>query len=144
MIIDKKIALVTGASRGIGKSIAQKLGQDNYYVIGTATTDQNAKKISNYFAEHKIAGEGRSLNLLDKEAVGLFLKTVITDFSCVDVLVNNAAITRDNLLLRMKDSEWSEVMSVNLDSVFAITRSLLKPMLKKRWGINSLSERWIC
>ena len=131
---DKKIALVTGASRGIGKAIAKKLSLDGFFVIGTATSDANADKLSKYFEEEKLDGIGKKLELSDQESIIKFTKDIISEYGCIDVIVNNAGITRDNLLMRMKDDEWSDVINVNLTSVFTLTKNLIKPMLKKRWG----------
>ncbi|NQY43851.1 MAG: 3-oxoacyl-ACP reductase FabG [Legionellales bacterium] len=131
---NSKIALVTGASRGIGKAILQKLAEDDFMVIGTATTDENVEKINSFLAENNLSGKGMKLNLLENANIQDFIKDIINEFSGIDILVNNAAITQDNLLLRMKDNEWQDVINVNLNSIFYLTKGLIKPMIKRRWG----------
>lgn len=128
-----KIALVTGASRGIGKAIALQLAEDGFTVIGTATTKANAEKITEYLDSGSL-GRGFELNLSEENAVENFLEAIKKDYPGIDVLVNNAAITKDNLLMRMKQSDWDDVINVNLTAVFSLTKGLIKPMIKKRWG----------
>lgn len=129
--MDKKIAIVTGASRGIGRAIAEKLVLDGFYVIGTATSDSGAEAISAYLVDQ---GKGYSLNVANAEAIESFIKTVIDEFGTPAVLVNNAGITRDNLLMRMKDDEWDDIISVNLSSIFRLSKAVLRSMMKARYG----------
>jgi len=131
---DKKVALVTGASRGIGRAIAEALGRQGLIVIGTATSDAGAAAISDYFREQGIEGAGFALNVTDAGAVEALLKTVTERFGAPLVLVNNAGITRDNLLMRMKDEEWSEVIDTNLNALYRVTKACLRGMTKARWG----------
>jgi 3-oxoacyl-[acyl-carrier protein] reductase len=129
--MDKTVALVTGASRGIGKAIAQQLVDDGYFVIGTATTDAGAEAISNYFGAN---GKGLMLNVVDSDAVEAIIKTVTDTYGAPIVLVNNAGITRDNLLMRMKDDEWEEIINTNLTSVYRMSKAVLRGMMKVRKG----------
>lgn len=131
--LDNKIALVTGASRGIGKSIALTLGKMGAFVIGTATSEQGAKNIQDYLQSEGIAGQGVVL-CVDSDTVEADLAEIVKQYGQPTILVNNAGITRDNLLLRMKDTEWNEVIQTNLTGVFRVTKSLLKGMVKARWG----------
>jgi len=128
---DKTIALVTGASRGIGKAIAQQLVADGFYVIGTATSDNGAEAISGYLAD---SGAGMKLNVTDAESIKSVLKDIADSVGAPTVLVNNAGITRDNLMLRMKDDEWDDIMSTNLSSVFRVSKGCLRGMMKKKKG----------
>ncbi|MCK5871307.1 MAG: 3-oxoacyl-ACP reductase FabG [Methylococcales bacterium] len=129
--MDKKIALVTGASRGIGRAIAEKLSADGFFVIGTATSDQGAGAISDYLAEN---GHGFTLNVTDIDSITSVLKTINHDFGAPWVLVNNAGITRDNLLMRMKEDEWNDIISTNLTSVFRMSKAVLRGMMKVKSG----------
>lgn len=131
---DKKIALVTGASRGIGKAIALNLGKQGMTVIGTATTDKGAAEIAAYLQEAGIAGTGLSLNVSSNESVAAVLDAIESQFGAPTVLINNAGITRDNLLLRMKNDEWDDVIDTNLNSLFRVCKRVLKGMTKARWG----------
>jgi len=141
MSIAGKIALVTGASRGIGKAIALELGRREATVIGSATTQEGADKITAYLAEAGIKGMGVMLDVSSPESVESVCKQVQETFGTVAILVNNAGITRDNLLMRMKDDEWDSVINTNLGSVFRMTRTLLRGMMKARWGrIISISS----
>ena len=129
-----KVALVTGASRGIGKAIANVLGAAGFTVVGTATSEAGADKITAYLKEAGIEGQGMLLNVADGESVTTVVKAVASDFGSVDVLVNNAGITQDNLLMRMKDDEWDNVLNTNLSSVFRVSKACLRGMMKSRWG----------
>ncbi|MBR0573402.1 MULTISPECIES: 3-oxoacyl-ACP reductase FabG [Pasteurellaceae] len=127
----KKIALVTGATRGIGRAIAQELVTKGHFVIGTATSENGANTISDYLGE---SGKGLVLNVADVESIEAVLKQIKTEFGDIDVLVNNAGITRDNLLMRMKEDEWFDIMQTNLTSVFRLSKAVLRAMMKKRFG----------
>jgi 3-oxoacyl-[acyl-carrier protein] reductase len=129
--MDKKIAVVSGASRGIGRAIAEQLAQDGYFVIGTATSDHGAEAISSYLAGN---GQGLKLNVADAEAIDDFFKVVGDRFGVPAVLVNNAGITRDNLLMRMKDAEWDDIINTNLTAVFRMSKAVIRGMMKVRYG----------
>ncbi|MFT4520202.1 MAG: 3-oxoacyl-[acyl-carrier protein] reductase [Halioglobus sp.] len=131
---DIKVALVTGASRGIGKAIAQQLAADGFRVVGTATTDGGAEAISSYLAGAQNAGCGMKLNVADQESVTTVLKAIGEQFSAPLVVVNNAGITRDNILMRMKEDEWSDVMDTNLSALYRVSKASLRGMTKARWG----------
>jgi len=130
----KKVALVTGASRGIGRAIASLLGRQGLIIVGTATTEVGAQAISAYFSEENIAGTGMLLNVTDGGAVDDVVKAITEQFGAPAILVNNAGITRDNLLMRMKEEEWSEVIDTNLNSIYRVTKACLRGMTKARWG----------
>ena len=131
MNLEGKIALVTGASRGIGRSIAELLVERGATVIGTATTENGAAAISEYLGEN---GKGFALNVTDTASIEASLKQMTTEFGAIDILVNNAGITRDNLLMRMKDDEWTDIMDTNLTSIFRLSKAVLRGMMKKRQG----------
>ena len=131
---DGKIALVTGASRGIGKAIALDLAKQGYKVIGTATTDIGATKISTYLESASFKGKGLKANVACDESVKALYESIIASYGPPGVLVNNAGITRDSLLMRMKPEEWSEVIQTNLSSIFRVSRACIKAMTKARWG----------
>lgn len=127
----KQIALVTGASRGIGKAIAERLAEDGFFVVGTATSDSGADAISAYLGEN---GRGIKLDVANSESVDAVIKSVNDDFGVPTVLVNNAGITRDNLLMRMKDEEWGDIINTNLTSVFRMSKAVLRGMMKAKVG----------
>ncbi len=133
-MLDGKIALVTGASRGIGRAIAEKLGQSGAIVVGTATSESGAEAISAYFAEAGIKGTGKVLDVSDADSIASLLKAITDEYGAVQVLVNNAGITRDNLLMRMKDDEWDDIINTNLSSVFRLSKACLRGMMKARYG----------
>ncbi|MBS0497154.1 MAG: 3-oxoacyl-ACP reductase FabG [Gammaproteobacteria bacterium] len=134
MILENRIALVTGASRGIGQAIALKLGQSGAIVIGTATTENGASSINQYLEKAGIKGMGIALNVNDTEQINHAMQTVREKFGEVEILVNNAGITRDNLLVRMKDEEWDTILETDLKSVFRLSRAVLRAMMKARYG----------
>lgn len=132
--MENKIALVTGASRGIGQAIALKLGQHGATVIGTATTDAGSDIIGQFLTKAGIKGTGITLNVNDAQQIDQVLQSIREQFGEVEILVNNAGITRDNLLIRMKDEEWDEIMETDLKSVFRLSRAVLRAMMKARYG----------
>jgi 3-oxoacyl-[acyl-carrier protein] reductase len=127
----KQIALVTGASRGIGRAIAERLAEDGFFVIGTATTDSGAASISTYLGEN---GKGIQLDVASADSIEAVMKTINDDVGAPAVLVNNAGITRDNLLMRMKDEEWDDIINTNLTSVFRMSKAVLRGMMKAKTG----------
>jgi 3-oxoacyl-[acyl-carrier protein] reductase len=127
----KQIALVTGASRGIGRAIAERLADDGFFVVGTATSDAGADSISAYLSDN---GKGIKLDVADAESIAEVIKTVNDEFGAPTVLVNNAGITRDNLLMRMKDDEWDDIINTNLTSVFRMSKAVLRGMMKAKTG----------
>ena len=129
--MQNKIALVTGATRGIGRAIAEELASKGAFVIGTATSEKGADTISAYLGDK---GKGLVLNVADKESIDAVLEQIKEQFGDIDILVNNAGITRDNLLMRMKDEEWFDIMQTNLTSVFHLSKAMLRSMMKKRFG----------
>ncbi len=131
---EARIALVTGASRGIGKAIALALAQQGFTVIGTATTDAGADSISAYLKENGNAGAGMALDVSSDESVSQLMQAVEQQFASPAVLVNNAGITRDNLFMRMKDEEWHSVIETNLNSMYRLCKACIKSMTRARWG----------
>ncbi len=133
-MLEEQIALVTGASRGIGQAIALALGKAGATVIGTATSENGAKAIGDYLAAANIRGSGMKLDVTDAAEVDAVIAAIEKDFGSIGILVNNAGITRDNLLMRMKDEEWDDIMATNLSSVFRLSRAVLRAMMKARQG----------
>jgi 3-oxoacyl-[acyl-carrier protein] reductase len=129
-----RVALVTGASRGIGQAIALALGQAGYLVVGTATTEAGAEAIGQFLAQSGVQGKGLQLQVTEPGACEALIDAVVKEYGRLDVLVNNAGITRDNLAMRMKDEEWDAVIQTNLTAVFKLNRAVLRPMMKARWG----------
>lgn len=134
MILQGKTALVTGASRGIGQAIALELGKQGATVIGTATTEKGAQAISDYLTQAGVSGRGLTLNVNDPVQIEQALAALRAQFGEVAILVNNAGITKDNLLARMTDEEWDDVLATNLKSVFRLSRAVLRGMMKARAG----------
>lgn len=132
--MDIKVVLVTGASRGIGQACALALGKTGATVIGTATSDKGAEAITTYLQAAGVKGRGMKLNVTDAAEVDAVIAAIEKDFGGIGILVNNAGITRDNLLMRMKDDEWDEIMLTNLTSVFRLSRAVIKSMMKARTG----------
>jgi 3-oxoacyl-[acyl-carrier protein] reductase len=130
----EKVALVTGASRGIGQAIAKQLGAMGFTVIGTATTDNGAANISAYMAESGVTGEGMTLNVSDVDSITSAVKAIGEKYAAPQVLVNNAGIAKDNLLMRMKEDEWDDVISTNLSSIYRLSKACARGMTKARWG----------
>jgi 3-oxoacyl-[acyl-carrier protein] reductase len=127
-----EIALVTGASRGIGKAIAEQLAASGATVIGTATTDKGAEAISAYLNDS--GGTGMCLNVTDNESVAAVIKQITSDIGAISILVNNAGITKDNLLMMMKEDQWDDVINTNLTSVYRMSKSVVRSMMKARKG----------
>ncbi|NOX78198.1 MAG: 3-oxoacyl-ACP reductase FabG [Gammaproteobacteria bacterium] len=128
----QRIALVTGASRGIGQAIAKRLANEGYIVIGTATSEKGAAAVNDYLQE--LGGAGRVLNVQDAEQINQLFDSIEKEFGNVQVLVNNAGITQDGLLMRMDDNAWERVLDVNLTSVFRTSKRAIKGMMKARQG----------
>ncbi|WP_213779085.1 3-oxoacyl-ACP reductase FabG [Caballeronia sp. dw_276] len=134
MILDKQIVVVTGASRGIGRSIALELARQGATVIGTATSESGAEAITAALKEAGVQGRGAVLNVTDAAASEAFIDGVVKEFGALNVLVNNAGITKDQLAMRMKDEEFDAVIDTNLRAVFRLSRAVLRPMMKARGG----------
>lgn len=132
--LSEKVCLVTGATRGIGQSIANQLGKQGGIVIGTATSESGAASISADLAAAGIRGEGKVLNVTELESVETLIKEITASHGAISVLVNNAGITRDNLMMRMKEEEWDDIMSTNLKSVYRLSKGVLRGMMKARSG----------
>lgn len=128
------IALVTGASRGIGRAIALELANNGYTVAGTATTEQGAGNITDYLTAAGLKGTGYAADVSSSESVSALIEKITADYALPTVLVNNAGITRDNLLMRMKEAEWSDVIDTNLNSMYRVCKACVKGMTKARWG----------
>ena len=131
---ENKVALVTGASRGIGAAIADSLGNAGIVVVGTATSQTGADNITQRFAEQKISGRGMVLNVNEAASIDGLLAAVAEEFGAPTILVNNAGITKDNILMRMKEDEWLDVVDTNLTAVFRLAKACVRPMTKARWG----------
>lgn len=129
---DKKVALVTGASRGIGKAIAESLAAAGMTVVGTATSESGAAKINDWL--EPLGGAGMLLNVTDPDSVAKVVSATTERFGAPLILVNNAGITRDNILMRMKDDEWGDVINTNLNSIYRLSKACLRGMTKARWG----------
>jgi 3-oxoacyl-[acyl-carrier protein] reductase len=134
MSLENEIAFVSGASRGIGREIALALGAQGAVVIGTATSESGSESISNYLNENGIKGIGLVMNVTDQDSITATVKTITDTFGSPSILVNNAGITRDNLVMRMKDSEWDEIMNTNLSSIFKVSKACLRGMMKAKKG----------
>jgi len=133
-MLNEKLVLVTGASRGIGQAIALTLGNSGATIVGTATTELGAENISKMFSENNILGKGMMLDVTDNEQISELLKSITAEYGSVDILVNNAGITRDNILVRMKEDEWDDIINTNLSSVYKMSKAVLRGMIKKRSG----------
>lgn len=134
MSLENEVALISGASRGIGQAIALELGRQGATIIGTATSESGAENISNYLKENGINGCGMMLNVTDQASIDNLMKKIEADYAAPGILVNNAGITRDNLLMRMKDDEWDSIINTNLTSVYRLTKACLRAMMKARKG----------
>ncbi|WP_431023648.1 3-oxoacyl-ACP reductase FabG [Halomonas sp. H5] len=134
MTSERRIALVTGASRGIGRAIAHELGRQGRIVIGTATSDSGAERIAADLQAQGIEGTGMCLDVTDPASIEAVLKAINETYGAPTILVNNAGITRDNLLMRMKEDEWDAVMDANLKSVYRVSKACLRGMTKARFG----------
>lgn len=134
MSLENEIALITGASRGIGQATAIALGKAGATVIGTATSEGGAEKITAYLKENGIKGCGMKLNVTDNDSIASVIGAIQEQFGVPSILVNNAGITRDNLLMRMKDDEWDDIINTNLSSVYRVSKACLRGMMKARKG----------
>ncbi|WP_455211176.1 3-oxoacyl-ACP reductase FabG [Kaarinaea lacus] len=134
MSLENEVALVTGASRGIGKAIALGLGKEGAAVIGTATSQSGADNISAELEANNIKGKGYVLDVTDQDSVDQLFAVIQNDFGSPTILVNNAGITKDNLLMRMKDEEWDSIINTNLTSIYRLSKACLKDMMKQRKG----------
>lgn len=133
-MLEGQVALVTGASRGIGRAIALELGRQGAVVVGTATSQEGADKITAYLQEAGVSGKGMALDVTVLDQVNSTVSAIDQEYGAVSILVNNAGITRDNLLMRMKDDEWDSILDTNLRSAFWLSRAVIKSMMKARKG----------
>lgn len=141
MSIEGKVALVTGATRGIGRAIALELGRQGAVVVGTATSEKGAASISEALAEAGVKGKGMVLDVADTDSIQSVVDAVASEYGAIQILVNNAGITKDNILMRMKDDEWDQVVNTNMSSVYRLSKACLRGMTKARWGrIVSISS----
>lgn len=134
MNLENKIALVSGASRGIGKAIALKMARQGAFVFATATTEQGAAAINAMFEQEKLAGKGLVLDVTNSQQIDDLVESLTASNQCPSILVNNAGITADNLLLRMDDDEWYKVIETNLNAIYKMSKAFIKPMFRARWG----------
>jgi len=134
MSVDNKVVLVTGASRGIGQAITQCFLQQGYCVIGTSTSKAGADHITKKIAEHSGKGTGLVLDVTQPDSIEACFSQIKSQFGMPTILINNAAITKDNLLMRMNEADWQQVIDTNLSSVYRITKKCLRDMMKARWG----------
>jgi 3-oxoacyl-[acyl-carrier protein] reductase len=134
MQTDQKVAVITGASRGIGHAILKQLGRDGFTVVGTATSDKGVASIEQTLKDEGLKGKAYVLDISESESIEHFFAALNDDFPAPQVLVNNAGITRDNLLMRMKEDEWLSVINTNLNATFRLTKACVKGMVKARWG----------
>jgi len=134
--LEGEVALVTGASRGIGKAIAEHLAAQGATVIGTATTEGGAENISAYLSEMSASGnsKGMCLNVTDPDSIAAVIKAITAEFGAVSILVNNAGITKDNLLMLMKEEQWSDIIETNLTSIYRLSKAVVRTMMKARKG----------
>ncbi|AKC60563.1 3-oxoacyl-[acyl-carrier-protein] reductase [Blochmannia endosymbiont of Camponotus (Colobopsis) obliquus] len=126
-----KVALVSGATSGIGRSIAETLSMHGITVIGTSTSKLGAKNISIYLGSH---GKGMELDVTNQYSIDFFLKEIFLEFGCIDILINNAGIVRDNILVNMQENEWQKVIDTNLTSIYRMSKAVIRPMIKQRYG----------
>ena len=134
MLLEDRVVLVTGASRCIGRAIAGRMAAEGAKVVGTATSEAGAEKISQWFGDEKLDGIGMQLDVTEPEQIDNVIKAITERYGAVNILVNNAGVTRDNLFLRMKDDEWSSIIETNLSSVYRMCKACIKPMVKARSG----------
>lgn len=134
MSLENEVAFVSGASRGIGKEIALALGAQGAVVVGTATSENGAENITNYLKENDIKGQGMVMNVTDQDSITDTVKAISEGFGTPTILINNAGITRDNLVMRMKDAEWDDIMNTNLSSIFKVSKACLRGMMKAKRG----------